>query len=252
MNRFTSGRWREPFLPGMKPADFESCDWRYDRGRGRQPEFWDYVKHAGCHWLANFNRKIAEPAEPKRKWRIFSSQEHSTVWDGAETLFDMNFLALGVDPDEAWRPGMWSCTAMHNGQVVQVTGPPVQRSSTGPATEMVAVDIKVGDYPVEAMVDTGCAWPMAVPKVYADALVRAGLAIRAGASSTTFADGSTHDVGIIMIGSINVDGRVLHDVEASVSPSDAAPILLGLPALNRLGSYTITDGKLVLTGEGPA
>ena len=24
------------------------------------------------------------------------------MWDGAETLFDMNFLALGVDPDEAW------------------------------------------------------------------------------------------------------------------------------------------------------
>jgi predicted aspartyl protease len=102
------------------------------------------------------------------------------------------------------------------------------------------------------MVDTGCAWPMAVPKVYVDALVRVGLATRAGASSTTFADGSTHDVGIIMIGAINVDGRVLHDVEASVSPSNEAPVLLGLGVLNRLGPYTITDGKLVFTGEQPA
>jgi hypothetical protein len=25
------------------------------------------------------------------------------VWDGAETLFDIIFLALGVDPDEVWR-----------------------------------------------------------------------------------------------------------------------------------------------------
>ena len=32
-----------------------------------------------------------------------TSQKHSTVWDGAETLFDINFLALGVDADEAWR-----------------------------------------------------------------------------------------------------------------------------------------------------
>ena len=102
-NRFTYGRWRKSFVPGMKPTDFESCDWRCDRSRGRQPEFWDYVKHAGCHWLVNFNRRLAELAEPRRKWRIVSSLEHSTVYDGQETLFDFNFSALGVDPDEAWR-----------------------------------------------------------------------------------------------------------------------------------------------------
>ena len=33
---------------------------------------------------------------------IVTTRKHSTVWDGAETLFDINFLALGVDPDEAW------------------------------------------------------------------------------------------------------------------------------------------------------
>jgi predicted aspartyl protease len=62
------------------------------------------------------------------------------------------------------------------------------------------------------------------------------------------ADGSTHDVDVVMIQSIAVDGRTLHNVEASVSPSDTAPILLGLGALNRLGPYTITDGRLVFTG----
>jgi hypothetical protein len=175
------------------------------------------------------------------------------VWDPDDVIESDPYIGdLGMCVPEKGHPGMWGCTTMHNGQVVQVTGPTPGRSSTGPATEMVAVDIDVGNYPVEAMVDTGCAWPMAVPKIYADALIRAGLATRAGASSTTFADGSAHDVGIIMISSINVDGRVLHDVEASVSPSDAAPILLGLGALNRLGPYTITDGKLVFTGEQPA
>lgn len=39
--RYTFGRWEEVFHPGMKPTEFELCDWRLDRGRGRQPEFWD-------------------------------------------------------------------------------------------------------------------------------------------------------------------------------------------------------------------
>jgi hypothetical protein len=96
------------FRPGMRPADFDSCDWRsFDNNgnlrRGRPPAFWDYALHAGCHWVVNFNRKLAELVEPRQPWRIVTTQKHSTVWDGVETLFDINFLALGVDPDEAWR-----------------------------------------------------------------------------------------------------------------------------------------------------
>ena len=113
MNKFTFGRWRKPFLPGMKPTDVESCDWRCDR-RGRQPEFWDYVKHAACHWTVNFQRRLAVLVEPTRQWRIVSSQEHSAVWDGAETLFDFQFLALGVDPDEAW------LLANRNGKILPI------------------------------------------------------------------------------------------------------------------------------------
>ena len=95
------------FRPGMKPFEVDSCDWRFFDGegnlrRGRAPAFWDYAVHSGCHWVVNFNRKLAELVEPKRPWRIVGTQKHSTVWDGSETLFDINFLALGVDPDEAW------------------------------------------------------------------------------------------------------------------------------------------------------
>jgi hypothetical protein len=100
-NRFTFGRWGREFKAGMKPRDFESCDWEWDR-RGRHPEYWGFVKHSACHWVVNFNLKLAERAEPKTLWRIVSSRKHSTVWDGKETLFDMQFLALEVDPDEAW------------------------------------------------------------------------------------------------------------------------------------------------------
>jgi hypothetical protein len=89
------------------PRDADGCDWRWYDGeghsrRGRQPAFWDYVVHSGCHWVVNFNLRLAERLEPKTPWRIISSQKHSTVWSGDDVLFDCNFLALGVDPDEAF------------------------------------------------------------------------------------------------------------------------------------------------------
>lgn len=101
-NKFTYGTWRRDFLHGMKPHEFEGCDWWLDH-RGRFPQYWYYVKHAACHWLVNFNLEVAKRVEPKKQWRIVTSREHSTVWDGEETLFDFNFLALGVPPDEAWK-----------------------------------------------------------------------------------------------------------------------------------------------------
>jgi predicted aspartyl protease len=48
-----------------------------------------------------------------------------------------------------------------------------------------------------------------------------------------------------------VEGRVLETVEAAVAPNDDTPILLGLEALNRLGSFKIEQGKLIFTGEQP-
>ena len=101
-NKFTFGRWETPFLHGMVPTDFESCDWQCGH-RGRPPAFWDYTKHAACHWLVSFTLELAMASVPKRPWRIISSQAHSTVWDGEETLFDFNFFAMGVEPDECFR-----------------------------------------------------------------------------------------------------------------------------------------------------
>lgn len=101
-NKFTFGRWEKPFLPGMVPHEFESCDWWCDH-RGRMPAFWQYVKHSACHWLVNFNLELAQASLPKRAWRIVTSPKHSTVWDGDDTLFDLNFLAMGVSIEECWQ-----------------------------------------------------------------------------------------------------------------------------------------------------
>ena len=100
-NKFTNGRWNKPFTHGMIPFDFESCDWWCDR-KGRRPEYWNYVKHAACHWLVNANLELAKLVEPNEDWQIVTSQKHSTVWNGNDILFDMNFSALGVDPQEAF------------------------------------------------------------------------------------------------------------------------------------------------------
>ena len=157
---------------------------------------------------------------------------------------------------------MWTCTALHDGKEVVIRYKPRGTSAgatpqpsggtTPPATNMVNVGVDVGYGLIEAMVDTGCSWPMAMPSVLADELLKRGLAIRAGSSKAMHADGSAHDVDVIMINSITVDGRVLHGVEASVSPSAVAPVLLGLGALNRLGPYSIEEGRLVFTSEQPA
>jgi hypothetical protein len=100
-NKFTYGRWRQEFLPGMVPTEFESCDWQYGH-KGRRPAFWNYTKHAACHWLVNFCLRLAQLVEPDREWRIITSQKHSTVWDGAYLLFDFNFQALGVSPKDCF------------------------------------------------------------------------------------------------------------------------------------------------------
>jgi hypothetical protein len=103
-NKFTMGRWREPFLPGNFPEEFESCDWRDCHAhRGPRPRYWAYVKHSACHWITNFALRLAQLADPDRAWRIVTSQKHSTVWDGQKTLFDFNLLAMGVHVDEAWK-----------------------------------------------------------------------------------------------------------------------------------------------------
>lgn len=100
-DKYTMGRWGVPFCVGDAPRDFESCDWSWEH-RGPEPRYWRYVKHAACHWLVNFNLRLAMLAEPGRPSRILGSDFHSTVWDGGRTLFDLNFLALGVGPDECF------------------------------------------------------------------------------------------------------------------------------------------------------
>ena len=101
-----------------------------------------------------------------------------------------------------------------------------------PALDMVLVDIDLGSETIiNAMVDTGCSWPLAIPRDLAERLLKSGRAIYAGTNPSTLADGTTVNADIILIDSITVDGRVLKSVEATVAASNSAPVLLGLGAL---------------------
>ena len=98
-NKFTFGVWGKRFGPGQFPFDFETSDWPCER---RRAAYWQFVKTEACHWLVNANLKLAELSEPKRAWRILTTDAHSTVWDGFLTLFDMKYSALMVPPEEAF------------------------------------------------------------------------------------------------------------------------------------------------------
>jgi hypothetical protein len=100
-NLYRMGRWARPFTHGMLPAQIENCDWRCGH-QGRYPRFWSYVKQGACHWIVNFALRLACLAEPAKDWRIVTSDSHSTVWDGEQTLFEFNYQAFGVPPGVCW------------------------------------------------------------------------------------------------------------------------------------------------------
>jgi len=100
-NKFTWGRSRKKFQAGQLPHEFESCGWYLDH-RGPKPAYWWYVKHAACHWLVNHNLELARRVRPKDQWRILSSSQHSTVYNGHGLLFDLTFHALGISAQKAY------------------------------------------------------------------------------------------------------------------------------------------------------
>jgi hypothetical protein len=101
-DKYTSVRWGKRFTAGQYPSDREGTTFWMEGHRGRRPRFWKYVKYGACQWLVNFALELAQLVEPNRKWRIITSRKHSTVWDGEDTLFEFNFLAFNIPPQECF------------------------------------------------------------------------------------------------------------------------------------------------------
>lgn len=101
-NKFLHNATKRRFKRGMVPRDFNACDW--DRNhKGKIPAFWQYVCFGSCHWMVNFNLRLISLAEPNKQWRIIKGMKHSTVWDGKDTIFDLNYSAFGISADETFK-----------------------------------------------------------------------------------------------------------------------------------------------------
>jgi hypothetical protein len=96
-NKFTYGRWRKKFTLGYFPSEFETAIGPLIIG-----VFWKYTASYACHWLVNFSLRLATLVEPERPWRIVTSSKHSTIWDGANTIFEFNFQAFGIHATECF------------------------------------------------------------------------------------------------------------------------------------------------------
>ena len=102
---------------------------------------------------------------------ILSATWHVRAQQGARRAVGMQRHARRPSGEGPWQASIerQRC-AVHDYQV----DPPVQsadgskgKSPTTAAANMVNVNVDVAGYPIEAMVDTGCSFPMSVPKVYA-------------------------------------------------------------------------------------
>lgn len=82
------------------PRCFTDCEWR--KAQGEEPEWFNWACENACHYLVSLNLFVAQTIAPKRKWRIVSSDLHSTVWDGETTLFDINAYCFKEDIVETW------------------------------------------------------------------------------------------------------------------------------------------------------
>lgn len=120
--KYTRG-WRD-FTAGEYPSELESCDWASQMSiRGRPPRYWKYVKLGACHWLVNFELRLAMLTEPTHQWRIVTSQKHSTVWNGKDVLFEFIHQAVGVSPKECWEMASHHGKCLVPGKYAKVYAP---------------------------------------------------------------------------------------------------------------------------------
>ncbi len=107
-----------PFTPELRPADYDSCYWRWDKGRrGPQPGYWAWACAGACHWVASPYLLVISLLEPDRPWQIASSDKHSTVVDlERQLIFDPNYLAMDIAPEACWK----AAVEWHNTELLPV------------------------------------------------------------------------------------------------------------------------------------
>jgi hypothetical protein len=114
------------------------------------------------------------------------------------------------------------------------------------------VAVSLGSYQAKMLIDTG-ANSMSVVKSLSDELWRRGDADLGPQERVIVADGRTTTEDTIIIHTVTVGGRTLHNMEAGIV-ADGAMMLMPFPVLNQMGSFTIdtAHGKLIFGSATPS
>jgi clan AA aspartic protease (TIGR02281 family) len=122
---------------------------------------------------------------------------------------------------------------------------------TNDGGQSLFIDVDLGTSAYSFQLDTGAS-DMTVTKTVAARLLRDGHATSGQPETVTLADGSSHTVPTLTINTVKVGTHRVSDVLATVSP-DAAPMLLGMNVLNRIGRFTVDapNRQLTFDGAGP-
>ena len=112
----------------------------------------------------------------------------------------------------------------------------------------MAVNVLVGGHAAQMILDTGASIS-SIPPVLADQLIAEGHATEGSGGTITLADGSSHHERSVVADAMTIGNHTRSQVPMTVS--DGEP-LLGLPALNAIGRFTIDAQHGVLTFGSPS
>lgn len=110
------------------------------------------------------------------------------------------------------------------------------------------VPCKINGVPLAMVLDTGAS-DVIISSTEAAFLLKQGLIIEddfLGDGKYQTADGSIIEGTYLNIRKLHIGDVLLHDVKAAVIKESNAPILLGQSALSRLGTYRISENKLII------
>lgn len=113
------------------------------------------------------------------------------------------------------------------------------------------IPCKVNGIPMNFIFDTG-ATDVTISITEANFLLKQGLLTKddfIGNSSYILANGDIVEGSQIYIKSIDIDGKILQNVKASVINKNNSPLLLGQSAIKKLGKYSIHDNLLIIENE---
>jgi hypothetical protein len=85
----------------LLPGDWEGTGYLHETRK--RAEYWRFALLNACHFLTNNYLYLAQTFDPNRDWRIICNTRHSTIWDGADTIFDLQYGKINYSADQCYK-----------------------------------------------------------------------------------------------------------------------------------------------------